>query len=209
MLQAIARFFVEGGGFMWIILSVLAAAVAVSVERVLFFYSTCKNNARQTTADFIRALNAGDAAAAEKVCAGAAPLNRILAESAKLYTMGLSYKDIKQGLEEVAIGELQRFSDRVSYISLFANISTLLGLMGTIFGLIMAFSSLSGAEAAQKAEILARGISVAMNTTAFGLIVAVPCMIAFTVFQNRQAALMAALDESIVKVLHFMEKKRP
>ena len=99
-------------------------------------------------------------------------------------------------------------SQRLNYLSLFANIATLLGLLGTIAGLQVSFSSLVAVEAAKKATMLAQGISQAMNTTAFGLIVAVPCMILYTILFNKQQALTKDLDEAVVRLLNYMKKKK-
>ncbi len=209
MIGAMAKFFVQGGNFMWVILIVFAAALAVVLERLFFYVVVCRDNARRIAAELARSLEKNDLDGARKACAGKSPVHILLSAVLKLYEAGLNHKEIRQGVEEAAIQEMPRYAERLNYLSLFANIATLLGLMGTIFGLIMSFGSISTAEAAQKATLLATGISVAMNTTAFGLIVAVPCMIAHTMLGNKQAALSTDLDEALVKVLHFMEKKRP
>jgi biopolymer transport protein ExbB/TolQ len=208
MLAQIAKFFVEGGAFMWVILIVLAVAAAVTIERLIFYYYTCRNDAQGLVAAIARALNAGDTAGARMASAGSAPLDRIALAAVEGCEKGFTFPDIKKIMEQRAIKELPRFAQRLNYISLFANIATLLGLMGTIFGLIISFGSISSVEASQKSAMLAKGISQAMNTTAFGLIVAVPCMVVYTIFQNRQAALAADLDEAIVKLLHYLEKKQ-
>ena len=110
-----------------------------------------------------------------------------------------------------AVDELQlpRIGQRLNYISLCANIATLLGLLGTISGLQMSFGSIASVEAAKKATMLAQGISVAMNTTAFGLIVAVPCMIMYTVFSNMQQVRVKDIDQSIVRLMNYLKKRRP
>ncbi len=208
MWETIARFFVQGGAFMWVILLILAAGIAVIAERVWFFFRTCRLNGKQLLAEFAVAIDNGDAKAAKSVVDGNAPIQAILTAIIRRYEAGLSFAEIKKGAEETAIREIPRYSAYLNYLSLFANISTLLGLMGTIFGLITSFSSLASAEAAQKAQLLAIGISVAMNTTAFGLIAAVPCMIAHTYLSNKQAALLVDLDETVVKALNFVESKK-
>jgi len=85
-----------------------------------------------------------------------------------------------------------------------ANVATLVGLLGTIQGLIIAFSSLATADPANKAELLANGISTAMNTTAFGLIVAVPCIIAYTVLSNKENDIIQEYERTINEILHIM-----
>jgi biopolymer transport protein ExbB/TolQ len=208
MWEQIARFFVQGGSFMWVILAVLAAGVAVMVERGWFYFHTCKLKGSQLLAELASSINSNDTKAAKAAIEGKSPLQAILVSIVNRYEAGLSFMDIKKGAEETAIREIPRYSAHLNYLSLFANIATLLGLMGTIFGLITSFSSLAAAEAAQKAQLLAIGISVAMNTTAFGLIAAVPCMVAHTYLSNKQAALLIDLDETVVKALNFIESKR-
>jgi biopolymer transport protein ExbB/TolQ len=87
---------------------------------------------------------------------------------------------------------------------MFANISTLLGLLGTIMGLITAFQGVGSASAAMKQEILARGISVAMFTTAFGLIVAIPCLVGFYVLNNRGDFLIDQLEEKALRLFNVL-----
>jgi biopolymer transport protein ExbB/TolQ len=121
----------------------------------------------------------------------------------------LNSDKIQEGLEEVAIQEVPRLSERLNYLVLFANISTLLGLLGTITGLQLAFSSLGTVEASKKASMLATGISELMVCTAFGLMVAIPCMVAYTFLNNKCARLTKDLDESVVKFMNYLKKKRP
>jgi len=107
----------------------------------------------------------------------------------------------------VAIQEVPRFARRINYLAMFANIATLTGLLGTIFGLQRSFSSLAVAEASEKAAMLASGISQAMNTTAFGLMVAIPCLIAYAKLSNLQASRTEELDACSVRLLNFVESK--
>jgi biopolymer transport protein ExbB len=84
------------------------------------------------------------------------------------------------------------------------NVATLVGLLGTIQGLVLSFSSLAGADPAKKAELLASGISTAMYTTAFGLIVAIPCIVAFTYLTNVEEELLKGYDEVTSDVMHSL-----
>ena len=115
----------------------------------------------------------------------------------------------RDGVEEAAVRELPRLTQRLNYLSLCANVSTLLGLLGTISGLMASFNALGTVEAAKKAALLAGGISEAMVTTAFGLIVAVPCMVAYTVLFNRQQQISRDLDEAVLRFINYLKKPRP
>ncbi len=98
---------------------------------------------------------------------------------------------------------------RTHYIATFANIATLLGLLGTIIGLIKAFTAVSHADPAEKADLLSASISVAMNTTAFGLMVAIPLLLVYSVLQSKTTTLVDSLEMASVKFLNMLtEQKR-
>ncbi|MCP4545174.1 MAG: MotA/TolQ/ExbB proton channel family protein [bacterium] len=208
MIQSFARFFTGGGPFMWAILLIFAGAMAVIIERLFFYLVSCRNNSAEMVADAAKALNNDDTnGALEAVSGRKAPLNSILTSVIERHGQGMSFREIRQGVEEVAIGEVPRLSQRLNYLAMFANIATLAGLLGTIFGLQRSFSSLAVAAASEKAAMLAAGISQAMNTTAFGLIVAIPCLIAFAKLSNMQAELAEDLDASSMRMLNYIEHK--
>ncbi len=208
MIMSLAAWFNGGGPFMWAILAVLAFAVAVTVERAIFYYFTCRDRGTRQVADIARNLNNNTMDKAQQVVQGKAPVTVLLRTALERFNAGMSVAEIQEGVEEAAIKELPRLSDRLNYLVLFANIATLLGLLGTIMGLQLAFSSLGSIEASQKATKLAQGISELMVCTAFGLMVAVPCMIAYTFLHNVQNRLTRDLDESVVKLMNYFKKKR-
>ena len=207
MLQPIALFFTTGGIFMWLILAILAGAVAVIAERTIYYTLRCRNAPHMVTR-IAEALNEDRTTDALTIVReNSAPVNIILEVALERYNQKFNYDDIQKGVEETAIKEVPKISSRLNYLALFANISTLAGLLGTIFGLQQSFSSLGLAAADQKATMLASGISQAMNTTAFGLIVAIPCMIAYSVLTNKKASLLEDLDEAVVKTMNYLERK--
>ncbi len=209
IVQLLATKFNQGGPFMWVILVVLATACAIVLERVVFYFFICNINGVKLVSEVAKALNNDNIDAAKKAaCCKKAPINTLIRTAIERYGTGMDFDDIQEGVDETAIKEVPKMSQRLNYLSLFANIATLLGLLGTISGLQVSFSSLAAVEAAKKATMLAQGISQAMNTTAFGLIVAVPCMIFFTILSNKQQALTKDLDEAVVKLLSYMKKKR-
>jgi biopolymer transport protein ExbB len=115
-----------------------------------------------------------------------------------------SDQEIQNAIDEVGLRELPRIQRRTHYLSLFANISTLLGLLGTIFGMQESFSALATADPSQKATLLAKGIAMAMNTTAMGLIVAVPCMVMYSILGAKTNTIIEEIDESSVRLLNFL-----
>ena len=209
MLAAFSRFFAGGGLFMWLILGVLATALAVIVERFHFYYRVCRDDGDDLVAEAARALNKGDTAAARRAIGDRRPpLNALLGVALDRHLEGFSIVEVRQAVEERAIREVPRLSRRIGYLAMFANVATLAGLLGTIYGLQQSFSSLAVADAAEKAALLAAGISQAMNTTAFGLMVAIPCMIAHAKLTSRQSDLLESLDAGTVRLLNFLANRR-
>ncbi|MCM2278512.1 MAG: MotA/TolQ/ExbB proton channel family protein [Oligoflexia bacterium] len=114
---------------------------------------------------------------------------------------------IENGLQ-LAVGEAtQLIQRRTGFLATIANVATLMGLFGTIAGLIQSFQAVGHADAQQKSAILAAGISTAMNATMLGLAVAIPCMIAFSFLMNRSNRLVAELDHSAVRTLDTLKQR--
>jgi biopolymer transport protein ExbB/TolQ len=193
---------------MWVLLLFLACAAAVMIERVIFLFFMCPRDTSGLVDRLKAALSDGKADEAKNMLAGkTTPTHALLCVAVESFSAGDSGADIQEDVEEAAISQIHRFSVRINYLSLFANVATLVGLLGTITGLMTSFSALANVDPAQKASMLAAGISEAMITTAFGLMIAVPCMVIYTVFANRQSVLVKDLDESTVRLLNFMKKK--
>jgi biopolymer transport protein ExbB/TolQ len=102
-----------------------------------------------------------------------------------------------------------KLEKRTHYLASFANIATLLGLLGTIIGLIQAFQAVSNASPAERADLLSASISVAMNTTAFGLIVAIPLLLVHSVLQSKTTSIVDSLEMAAVKFLNTVVERRP
>jgi biopolymer transport protein ExbB/TolQ len=193
---------------MWVILVVFAIACAVVADRLIFYFIICRPNGVLLVSEVAKALNANDVPTAKKaVSKQRAPMNVLMQTAIERFNAGMSYEDIQKGVDQSAIREMPRMTQRLNYLSLFANIGTLLGLLGTIVGLQAMFSSLAAVEAEKKAAMLASGIAQAMNSTAFGLIVAVPCMVMYTALYNKQQQITRDLDEAVVRLLDYLEKK--
>ena len=93
---------------------------------------------------------------------------------------------------------------RTPYLGMWANVATLLGLLGTISGLVQAFKAVAAASPETKQTMLAAGISVAMYTTAFGLVVAIPIMICHSIIENRTKKLIDEIDQYSVKLINLL-----
>jgi biopolymer transport protein ExbB len=114
---------------------------------------------------------------------------------------------IAHGLE-IAVSEAQqRVLARTGYLATIANVATLLGLLGTILGLIQSFEAVGSANAQQRSQLLAAGISTAMNATMLGLGVAIPAMIAFSFLMNRSNRINAEIERAAVRILDYIEQR--
>jgi biopolymer transport protein ExbB/TolQ len=205
----IAKFFQEGGPFMYIILGVSAFAVAVSLERVYYLYFRCRVNAKNLLTSVTRLVRGDKVADAGKLCKQqTAPLAVILESALWHFEQGLSNEEIQNAVDETALRELPRIQKRIHYLGLLANVATLLGLLGTITGLMSAFNALAAADPAQKATLLALGISQAMNTTALGIMVGLPCMISYSILSSKASSTIEEIDESSVRLLNFLFLQR-
>ena len=208
-MQEFARWFVNGGVWMYPIAGVSAFALAIIVERLIYYYFHCRLNAKALMTQVVRFVRSGDVERARQLCAKTkSPLSVILESALWHFQQQEPDQEIQNAVDEVALRELPRIQRRTHYLSLFANISTLLGLLGTIFGLQEAFASLAAADPAQKATLLAKGIAIGMNTTACGLIVAVPCMIMYSVLGAKANTIIEEIDESSVRLLNFLYSQR-
>lgn len=203
----IVRFFQEGGVFMYPIVLVLALGLAIAVERWLFLTMTTAKN-KVLWAKVTPYLKTGNFAAAMQVT------SKSKAAIAQIMTYGLNRvrsarrrEDVEQAMEESLMEVMPKLEKRTHYLATFANIATLLGLLGTIIGLINAFTAVSSANPAEKADLLSASISVAMNTTAFGLIVAIPLLLMHTLLQTKTTEIVDSLEMASVKFLNAIMER--
>ncbi len=183
-MDAIVNAFRDGGGWMYAILVVNILVIGIAVERTIWLYFQAGVDRRGLMARVEKHLRAGELDRAKALVAKSrAPLPRVIA--AGLGTHGQGHDAAMMLMNEAQLMELPRIEVRVGYLVMFSNIATLLGLLGTIVGLIRSFAAVASASAADKATELARGISEAMNCTAFGLIVAISALLIYAALQNR------------------------
>ncbi len=185
----------KGGIFMLPILMVSIGALALIIERVYTLWLRFRLDEEGFVKGLMHALDEQDFAGALEECARAEnnPLSRVL--RAGLLKVHRSDKEIERAMEEEMLRTAPTIRKRIGYLATLGNVATLLGLLGTIFGLIQAFEGVSMADPATKQEILARGISIAMLTTAFGLIVAIPCLLSHAFLQNKSMQMIEGLEE--------------
>ena len=206
-IYSIVEFFVTGGPFMYPILIVFAFGAAIAVER--YFTLTMMRARNQSTWNKLQpALMSGDFEKARDVT------SKDDSAIAQLLAMGLARQgavrrreDIEIAMEETMMEIIPQLEKRTPYVALASSIATLLGLLGTIMGLIQAFTAVANANPAEKADLLSASISVAMNTTAFGLMVAIPLLLTNTVLTAKTGEIIDSLEMASLKVLNVISGK--
>ena len=203
-LYAALRFFQTGGLFMYPIAFILAIGVAIIVER--YAYLTVVGIANRRTWKRILPLvqDGKYEVAGELVAQSNNAMSKIFGYGLQRAGSGGKGEDVQLAMEEGVLEFIPRLEKRTHYLATFANIATLLGLLGTIMGLIEAFSAVAGAGPAEKANLLSASISVAMNTTAFGLMVAIPLLLAHAFMQTKTGRVVDSLEMATVKLANLM-----
>ncbi|MFH0924479.1 MAG: MotA/TolQ/ExbB proton channel family protein [bacterium] len=189
---------------MYVILGVSVFGVAVFCERFGFLYLRLRLNTDVFLRKILFKVEQMDYRGALEECRRVEehPLGRIF--KAGLLKADKKDKDIERAIEESLMREIPKLKTRINYMSLFANVATLFGLLGTITGLMAAFEGVANADAALKQKMLADGISTAMLTTAFGLIVGIPCLIGYYVLNNRGNDLADQFEEKAATLFNTL-----
>ena len=208
VILGIIGFFKAGGLFMFPIMLILAIGTAIIIERYKFIKKSWTDGSAlwSRLEESIKANRLEDAI---KECSlSEAALPKVLSaglEKAKAVKLKAnSREELENHLEEAMLEVMPELERRTHYLPTLANVSTLLGLLGTIIGLIQSFQSLAVADPSQKAFLLAQGVSVAMNTTAFGLIVAIPIMLCYSYIQSRTIKIVDTLDAYSIKLVNLL-----
>ncbi len=199
---SIVAFFQKGGLFMYPIMLVFAVGVAITIERWLQLSRTQSVNSRMW--DLVHPVLAeGEFDKAREM------VNEDKSNMAKMLEMGLARQgavrrreDIEIAMEESMMEIIPQLEKRTPYVALLANIATLLGLLGTIMGLIEAFTAVANANPAEKADLLSASISVAMNTTAFGLMSAIPLLLFHAMLTSTTGQIVDSMEMASVKALN-------
>lgn len=204
---AMVNFFVAGGSWMWAILLTLILAMAIIIERFIVLNFKNRIDSTAFVNKILELIQRGNIANAMELCSmSQAALPRIT--RAGLEEFMKNPGDVQHAMEVAAMSEIPKIEKRTSYLSLLANIATLLGLLGTIFGLIDSFAAVTNADASQKAALLASGIAVAMNTTAFGLIVAIPTLIFYSMLNERISSITDEINENAARIFQRLSRSR-
>jgi biopolymer transport protein ExbB len=203
----LVQFLQNGGPFMYPIGFVLAIGVAIAAERYLYLTNTARVNRR----DFDRLMPMLQQQRlrelGEVTSKSTSAIARIIGDGVTRTGSSRRRQDFEAAMEEQLLEVLPSIERRTPYLATFANIATLLGLLGTIIGLIAAFTAVAHADPAEKANLLSQSISIAMNTTAFGLMVAIPLLLIHSMLQSKTNAIVESLEIAIVKCLNILDRR--
>ena len=203
-IYSIVGFFVTGGPFMYPILLVFAVGASIAVERYITLSLITSRNQSVWT-QIQPALVEGDFDRARALTSeDDSTISRLLSMGLDRQGAVRRREDIEIAMEEGMMEIIPQLEKRTPYVALASNIATLLGLLGTIMGLISAFTAVANANPAEKADLLSASISVAMNTTAFGLIVAIPLLVTNQILMAKTSAIIDSLEMASVKALNVI-----
>ncbi|WP_374674760.1 MotA/TolQ/ExbB proton channel family protein [Ideonella sp.] len=207
--QLVVKFFVDCGWFIFPSLAIMSLGIAIAIERWIFLRRARSQN-RAEWAQMLPALQSGQL---KDVLAKAAKSESAIAN---IVTHGLTRlqtsrrrEDLDAAMEEGMMEIVPRLEKRTHYIATFANVITLVGLLGTIMGLIKAFTAVAQVNPAEKAELLSASISIAMNNTAFALMVAIPFLLIHAFLQARTSEIVDGLEAAKISFLNLMQRIAP
>lgn len=200
--------FREGGPFMYLILIVAVFAMAIAFERLFYIVFRANINSTAFMAQIQKLIMANNIDRAIKLCNAEphAALPKVV--KAGLTRANRTEKEIENAIDEATLEVGPLVNKRTAYLSMLANVATLLGLLGTILGLIQAFNAVAVASAEMKQQLLAQGISVAMFTTAGGLMAAIPTLILHSVISNRSNKILDDVDQYGLKTVNLLTARR-
>lgn len=204
--NTVARFFQDGGFFMYLILLVVSIGVAIAIERFIYL-SKADASSRQLWDSVTPLVQRGNIDQAMKVAndSNAVMGNMLSYGLARVKNRAEHRDEIETAMEEGLMEAIPSLEKRTHYLATLANVAMLLGLLGTVSGLIEAFGAVAHAEPSQKAELLSAAIAVGMNATAFGLGAAIPLMLVYSFLQSKTTALVDHLEMAAVKFLNLLD----
>ena len=204
---SIVGFFASGGLFMLPILIVFAVGAAIATQRYITLTRVTKTN-RDAWERIQPLLAKGDFDKAREATRDQeATVSQLLNTGLSLQGAVRRREDIEIAMEENMMEIVPRLEKRTPYVALASSIATLLGLLGTIMGLIQAFTAVANANPAEKADLLSASISVAMNTTAFGLMVAIPLLVLHAILTSKTGDIVDSLEMASVKALNSITRR--
>lgn len=204
--NTVVKFFVNCGPFLYPSLAMMTIGLAIAIERFIFLRRARSEN-RQLWDRLLPLLQGGKfKEAAGAVASSEAGIGKIVANGLARMQSARRREDIDHAMEEGMMEIVPRLERRTHYIATFANTITLVGLLGTIIGLIKGFTAVAQVNPAEKAELLSASISVAMNNTAFALMVAIPFLLIHAFLQARASEIVDSLEAAKITFLNLVQR---
>jgi biopolymer transport protein ExbB/TolQ len=206
MLTVISTAFHKGGWGMWPILFVSVISIAIIVERAVYLFRASVDKDK-LLALLKSQVMSGNVQGAIKVCSGnPTPMTRIV--QAGLMKFNKTDDEVQAAMDEGALRELPKINARTPYLAMTANLSVMLGLLGTISGMIKSFGSVGSEEGGNKATELAQGIAEALNCTAFGIATSLMALLGYSLLQGKTTRITDDINEVTVQVVNLVTTHR-
>jgi len=189
----------SGGAFMYGILAASVVAMAIILQRIYTLWFAFRLNMEELTERVVAHVDRGEYGRAVQLCGGSHPLQRMLVSA--LERANRSEKEIRRALEGAAVLQLARFRRGTASLPQISNLATLLGLLGTIHGLIISFSGMQGVDAAARQAALSKGVAVAFYNTFFGLTVATVTVVAYLIVSAKQGSEFTRMEATMATVV--------
>lgn len=197
--QQFAHFMQAGGFWMYPILLAMVSGIAIAIERFIYLNGVERSN-KVVWAEVFPMVSDGKLKEAfEKVKDSDSALGIMLTNGISRSLTSRRRDEVEMAMEEALVESLPRLEKRTHYLSTLANVATLLGLLGTIIGLIHAFTAVASADPAEKANMLSAAVGEAMNCTAFGLVTAIPLLVTFSLLQAKTGQAVESLEAASIK----------
>jgi biopolymer transport protein ExbB/TolQ len=204
--NTVVKFFQDCGLFIYPSLLIMALGVAIAIERFIFLNRARSQN-RKVWAQVLPMLQGGQFKEVQGVTAKSdSAIGKIVSYGLQRMQSAGRREDIDNAMEEGMMEIVPRLEKRTHYIATFANVITLVGLLGTIIGLIKGFTAVAQVNPAEKAELLSASISIAMNNTAFALMVAIPFLLIHSFLQAKTSEIVDGLEAAKISFLNLVQR---
>ena len=206
--NSVVNFFKDGGIFLYPLALIFVVCVAIAIERYVYLTRETMRN-RTLWDDLVPAMSAGNFKQVVNLTQNSkASIATILNYGVARVASARRRDDIEKAMDESLLEVIPRIEKRTHFLSSLANVGLLIGLLGTITGLIGAFGAVATANPAEKASLLAAAISVAMNNTASGLGVAITLLLAHMFLESKTTSLIDSLEIASVKFLNSITERQ-